>query len=696
MRFFCSISCTGYPNSNGQDETCRFSGSMNIFFFLLMKNQNLLFAIFWFLWLQPLHAQENLTSKYDVHQYILDLEISNLNTFISGNVTMKATVTASLMDTAVIELIDSITNNSYMIVDSVKFNEQTVSFQHTSWMVKVPLSVPVLMGDPFSLQIFYHGNGSGCNQSLGNGIFRKTLAGMAHTYATSQPFYAKFWWPCKDIMTDKADSLTFIITTDSTNHTASNGLLRSIEWPGNGKARYTWATHYPVSTYLVSFVTGPQTIVTDYALLPSDGDKPSWCNNTKMPVETDSLLLYNLLFPTSSWYPVHLRAIEKTKELLTLFGNLLGPYPFKNEKYGYAVVGTPALGMENQTFCTIGYESFDTTSVYYYNMLNHFMTAHELAHQWFGDAVICSTWNDAWLVDGFASYMEYVALENLEGRPSADAWMKEAHATVKSEAGGSVWIPDSLAQSPYSILDYRLVYKKGASIIHILRYMIHNDSLFFGILKQYIAAYQYGDASAIDFQAIAESVTGMDLNRFFEQWYYGNGYPLFDISWNQVSDTLEIKSVQTTSTELTTLFQIPFDLRIWYPGGDTTLTLFQDNNLENWHIPFNHPVDSLTFDPDGWLLQKNLVHVGIRENINTLECTLFPNPTEGNVTLSIRDFQPSEELSYTISDRLGRQMMQGTIQTANEILYLGDLAPGMYLLRIQGNKRSSSFKIIRL
>jgi len=638
--------------------------------FIHEKKGSVLLAVFWFLSIQSGFAQQHLLDQYDVKQYILDLNISNTSTIISGNVTMNAVVTAQAMDTASIELIDSITGASWMMVDSVWFNGIPIAFEHTGWLVMVSLLSPVLHGELFSLQVFYHGNGSGCALSLTNGINRKTYEGKTHTYTTSQPFYSKFWWPCKDVMTDKADSLTFIITTDSTNLTGSNGMLQPVSYPGNGKARYKWVMNYPVSTYLVSFVVGPLTEHIDYALLPPGND---------------SLLLYNLLFPASSWYPMHLKAIEITKELLEYFSSHLGVYPFPEEKYGYCVVGTPVIGMEHQTLCTMGYQSLDTTSVYYYNLINHFMTAHELAHQWFGDAVICETWNDAWLVDGFASYMEYVALQHLYGNASADTWMEEAHTTVLSEPGGSVWIPDSLAKDPFSILDYRLVYKKGAAILHILRNEINNDSLFFEILKQYISTYRYGAASATDFRAIAESVTGMDLTDYFEQWYYGSGYPVFSIHWNHTGDTLEFRSQQTTSTSITPLFRTSFDIRVYTPQRDTTIRLFQSESNMTWYLPFAGTVDSVGFDPDKWLIQQHSVHTSIGENQQPVQVKVFPNPTTGMVTLIIDLVRFGESLRAQIFDITGRLRLDKSITQSVSMLDLNELTPGIYMIRIENH-----------
>ncbi|NCA77410.1 MAG: T9SS type A sorting domain-containing protein [Alphaproteobacteria bacterium] len=645
-----------------------------------MKNNRFLFLIAFFLSWQPGFTQHHLLDQYDVRQYILDLNISNTSTIISGNVTMNAEVTAASLNTVTVELIDSISAVSYMTVDSVWFNGNPAAFVHSGWLVQVPLTTPVPLGDLFSLQIFYHGNGSGSTQSNTNGLWKFSYKNISHTFNTSQPFYSKVWWPCKELMTDKADSVTFIITTDSTNLTASNGLLEKVEYPGNGKARYHWKTHYPISPYLVSFLVGPLSQLIDYAPMVSG---------------SDSLLLYNLLFSESPYYQMYLTAIDKTKTLLMLNDSLLGEYPFRDEKYGYCLIGMPTIGMEHQTMCMMGYASLDTITTLYPYGGNWFLTAHELAHQWFGDAVICSTWNDAWLVDGFASYMEYVALQHLYGTASAEAWMEEAHTSVLSEPGGSVWIPDSLVSDVRNLFDYRLVYKKGAAILHILRYEINNDSLFFSILKQYISTYRYGSASAANFLTIAESVTGIDLTDFFEQWYYGSGYPVFNLHWNHTGDTLEIRSEQTTSTSITPLFRTTFDIRVYTPQGDTTIRLFQSGSNFTWNLPITGTVDSIAFDPDHWLIQQHTVHTSLGENQQPVQVQIFPNPTTGKVTLIIDPVYTGETIQVQMIDLTGRVVLDQQVMGAVATLDVTGLSPGIYYLRLVNRLDQQVMKIIK-
>jgi hypothetical protein len=171
-----------------------------------MKKALLLIGTFLLFSVQFIFSQSVLENKYDVKQYILDLQISNSSTIISGNVIMYASVTATSLDTIVVELINTITSQTYMIVDSLFVDGTSASFQHQGFLVFIPLVTPVQQNQQFSLQIYYHGNGAGASQTDGNGISIFTYTGKTHTCSFSQPASSNVWWPCKQDLKDKADS----------------------------------------------------------------------------------------------------------------------------------------------------------------------------------------------------------------------------------------------------------------------------------------------------------------------------------------------------------------------------------------------------------------------------------------------------------------------------------------------------------
>lgn len=644
-----------------------------------MKKSSILIAIFFFLIVNIIFSQNIQENKYDVKQYILDLQISNTSAVISGNVIINAVVTVASLDTLVVDLIDTIVpGQTFMVVDSLFINSVSNVFQHHDDLIFIPLVTSIPQNQSFTLRIYYHGIGTANGQTNYNGISIYDFNDIKHTCTFSEPNWSKVWWPCKQDLKDKADSVIFYITTDSTNKTGSNGILESTESLPGGKVRYKWVTKYPTDFYLISFTVGPLGEYITYANLPGG---------------SDSVLLQNLLFPASSYYQTHIQAINKTKQLIYLYSELFGDYPFKDEKYGYCVVGTPLGAMEHQTMCTIGYQVMDTTSMPYY-IYYFWYVAHELAHQWFGDYVTCAAWNYIWLNEGFASYSEYIALQNLESQTKADYWILNAHTEVMSLQGGSVYVPDSLVSNENNILDYRLEYKKGSSILHILRYEINNDSLFYAMLRNYLSTYAYSVATADDFKQVAETTTGIDFNDFFNQWYYGEGYPTFNLDWNQHNDTLFLTSNQTTSTGITTLFKTHFDVRINYPEGDSLIRLYQSSNDDSYQIYFPHTVTSIKFDPYFWLIQKHSIHTGIIENNNSNLFRLFPNPTNDQITIVLKQ-EDLKNIVISIYNIEGQLLLQQQIRTAKTEINTSGFTKGIYVIKLSNDEKSAISRFVK-
>ena len=604
------------------------------------------------------HTQSQM-DQYDLKYCSLDLELSNSHHSVSGNASYLAEVLNNQMDTFVIELLDSVGNNlpAYCMVDSVKLSGLVVPFTHEYDLVKVPLSNSPATGSNLDIQIFYHGKAVPTWQSSYNGIIRKVYAGMSETHSYSQPFYSRMWWPCKQVLTDKIDSLDFYITTDSLNRTGSNGLLSSTEYLMDGRVKYKWESRYPIAYYLVSFVVGPYLEHKTYAPLP----------NT-----TDSILIQSLFFPNSPLNNHNIKVVEKTKELLWLFSELYGTYPFKDEKYGYSVIGTQAGAMEHQTMTTIGYNAMDTTLTLGAGVA-YWFTAHELAHHWFGDQVTCKNWNHIWINEGFASYSEYIALEELESKERADLWMTYAHLAVTSNPWGSIYLNDSLAQFTQHILNYSLSYKKGASIIHSLRYEIDNDSIFYEILRNFLSSNDMSVAGGDDFQSVVEAHTNADYSDFFMQWYYGEGFPTFDISWQQDANTATVVSEQTGLSPLTPLFKTHFDLRIEFADGDTVLRLYQGQPTEIFSFNFDKQVIDIEVDPHNWIINDaNITPLNV-ETISTVnDVLLFPNPAQDQLTVLCDT--PCEWQVYSI---VGRKLMS----TNETTIDISELAPGNYFLK---------------
>ena len=635
-----------------------------------------------------LRTEEQLNG-YDVKYYKLDLSVSKYSTEIQGSGMIYASIQNNPLDTFVVELINTLTTGTFMVVDSVIVNGQVHSFSHNNHLIKIPIEPPLTVGSFINAEIYYSGNGQSSSVSGYNGISNGTAYNSSVTYTYSEPFWSKIWWPCKQDLDDKSDSIHISITTDSDCKAGSNGILLSIVSLPGDKVRYEWKSNYPIDYYLVSFAVGDYVENLTYAPI----------------VANDSILIQSYLFQDSPYLPMNLVAIEKTKKYLQLFTSLFGDYPFKNEKYGYCLTPHEWGAMEHQTMTTTGYRALDTTvnALGYYYL---WYSAHELGHSWFGDNVTCATWQDIWINEGFASYSEYLALQYLESQNRADYWMNDAHDKILSLPNGSVYIQDNFMNDEDRIFDYRLSYKKGAAIVHMIRYELGNDSLFFYTLKNFQNIYKHSVATGMDFKNVLESTTGKDFTDFFNQWYFGEGYPIFNIHWWQINDTLYINSVQSTSTATTPFFKTPIDIKLNYVGGDTTIKVIQVSNNQTFQINTSYSISDIEVDPDNWIINKSTVYAtDVDENsINEIGYSLsqnYPNPFNPSTKISWQSAVGSWQ-SIKVYDSLGREietLVNKYMEAGNHsTLYIvnSTLPSGIYFYQLKAGDDVETKKMILL
>jgi len=607
-------------------------------------------------------ATHPMLEEYDVHFYFLDIRAENNTVDIAGNVTIKAHVTAPVLDTFAFELI------GVLVIDSVFINGQPHSFLHQGDYGFIPLGSSLGQGDEIMAQVYYHGT------PPTGGFFRGISTGYNSTYdknvtwTLSEPYAAKEWFPVKQDLTDKADSVWVFVTTSPENMVGSQGLLTQVTNMPNGKVRYEWKSNYPIAYYLISIS------VADYQ------DYSIWAHPENMD---DSLLIQNFIYDHPNYLNDWKEGIDQTAEFIELFSELYGQYPFAEEKYGHCVSQIGG-GMEHQTMTTLGGFSFG-------------LVAHELGHMWFGDNITCATWNDIWVNEGFATYSDYLAHSFLASSYYDSVWLKVRHDHVKSQPGGSVYVPDSLLGDVGRIFSGRLSYSKGALLLHMIRFELQDDELFFDIMTEF--GVQYGDsvATGMDFKELVEDMSGQDFDDFFDQWYFGEGYPIFDIVWNQTDDTVHIYSTQTASTSATPFFSmlVPYYLK-FSDNTDTTLLLYQDDPFSEYSIPMEKQVTTFRLDPDQWILHElNSLMVGIDNPANPVFFTIGPNPAQDRVHLFLRK-DTCLNCTLKLSDLSGRILHTEDFLSGHHLLDLSEYPSGIYVITITDGLNSMTKRMMKV
>jgi len=597
---------------------------------------------------------------YDVKYYHLDLEADNTSTFIKGSTEIGAVSVVTSLNSFVVELIDDLT------VDSVLNGSILLNFSHSSDLITVNMGSTVPAGDFFRVKIFYHGTvpEEGFFSGMTSGT--DTDWGNSVTWTLSEPFNAKDWFPCKQDLMDKADSVMIDITVPDNLMAGSNGRLVNTVSVEGGKTRYEWRSYFPTDYYLISISVADYQDYSIYA-------HPAGLN--------DSILIQNFIYYQISYLEQNKELINETATLIELFSDLYSIYPFANEKYGHCVA--PMGGaMEHQTMTTIDNFSF-------------YLVAHELGHQWFGDNVTCATWQDIWINEGFASYTEYLAYQNLVSQAYADGWMDSAHEWAMGMPDGSVYIPLDEATSVNRIFSNALSYKKGAAIVHMIRFELDNDSLFFATLREFQQEFADSVATGDDFRGVLEDVSGDDFSWFFDQWYYGKGFPMFDIEWSREGDTVSIRSTITPSSTGTSFFKTSVEYKLNREGGDTTIRVFQDQNIQTFNIYVPHNVTSLEVDPDNWILNQvsSISYIPEYKEFEERNIRIFPNPFSTSLNVIFLGNSGHREIS--ILDISGKELVKTVTEQSELAIDGSQLPPGLYFLRIREDDNSYVKKVVK-
>ena len=491
--------------------------------------------------------------QYDVVYYDIDISIDPDLELVSGMVGIRARVVSGPFDHMEVDL----KNN--MTVSQVTVFGDPASFTHQNNLVDIDLDSSLVSNDIVEIRIEY----SGTPAQGGFGSFQfSSHAGKPMIWSLSEPFGARNWWPCKDQPSDKANSVDIRVTVPKGMIVASNGTLQSITDNGDTET-YWWHEGYPIVTYLVSVAIYEYYVYSDY---------------------------YNSMEIQFYVFPDHLGSLQtnyaKTKNMIAIFSNLFGEYPFINEKYGHAEF-TWGGGMEHQTCTSLGGWS-------------EALIAHELAHQWWGDMITCRDFHHIWLNEGFATYSEALYWEQTNGE---DAYFNDMNNN-KYFGGGTIYVPDLSSVS--RIFHGGLSYNKASWVLHMLRHVV-SDATFFDILQAYYdSQHQYGTAVTADFQAVCEAVAGMDLDWYFQEWIYWEYYPDYIYCWSSLDQgdhhevTMTIEQVQTN----TGVFTMPIDVTFSAPNHEETHVVFNDQGIQIFGFDVDFEPTSVELDRDGWILKS--------------------------------------------------------------------------------------------
>ena len=612
--------------------------------------------------------------KIDIQYYRIEIDIETNPNYIEASVFTRLTVTDSTLSSVELDFWNQ--TQVSITVAAVLMNGNVSTFTHQDHRINIPVSENSSMGDTIEVEIQYAAGPLPNSNNWAFNFDRKN--GHDLIWTLSEPFGARTWWPCKDDPSDKADSVDFIVTVPEELIVASNGRLISNIDNGDDTRTYHWFESYPIATYLVSLAIYPYFVWYDEYIS---------ANNDTMPIE-----FYTYL-DTSEYSSNFVENYLKTENMMSVFSNLFGEYPFIDEKYGHAMFGRGG-GMEHQTLTSLGGSSEG-------------LIAHELAHQWWGDLVTCASFHHIWLNEGFATYSEALWVEARYGIE----WYHKVMDNFAFFGSGTIYVERPQSEN---IFDGSLSYRKASWILHMLRHIV-GDSTFFEILKTYrnTPGIAYSSATTEQFKNICEAVSGKELDQFFGQWVYGKYYPEYLVAWTQNEDSLLV-SIEQTQFHLTkTAFFMPIDLKIVCP--DTTFIHVVDNhNLVHHYsipIPSGKSVTDLIVDPDKWILRKvefqKYVDVKHSQEVPLTYAlhSAYPNPF--NPVTTIRYDLPEQSfINLTIYNILGKKVrtLVNDLQGAGNrsVIWNGtdefgrSVGTGIYLYQIRAEDFNQTRRMVLL
>ena len=511
-----------------------------------------------------------INKNIDVKHYVFKLSLSDADNEITGTTMVTLSFKEAGMQNFRLDFINKTTDrkDKGMVVDAITSSNTAVNYTHENDELIISLPAPSTKNQTLTFTIQYHGVPFD-GLRIGN-----TKLGDRSFFNENWPNRGRHWLPIVDHPYDKASS-EFIVKAPSHYKVVSNGLLLEESELGNQTRLTHWKQSVPVSSWL--FVLG----VADFAVKYVDEFRGKSIQTWVYAKNREA-----------GFYDFD----EPTKKVLEFYSNYVGPYAYEK----LANIQTPSVNGGMETSSAIFYGEDLVTGKRDERTRN--VVIHEIAHQWFGNAITETTWDDAWLSEGFATFFTLLFIENEYGK---EEYTKGIIKARKSVYDMSVKMPN------FSIVSERtaekedvtsgITYQKGAWVIHMLRDLIGEKNFKKGI-QNYYAKYFNANTTTDEFRAEMEKVSGKDLKLFFKQWLYQPINPTINANWTYNASTKKLQIRLNQAQQF--LYNVPVEIG-YYKKGSTTPTILT-MNLKDKDQVFSFPLaadpEKLELDPRNVLL----------------------------------------------------------------------------------------------
>jgi len=407
----------------------------------------------------------------DVTHYDVDIAYDSSTDVVAGTVGMDLTLTEDRTSFTL--------DSAGPVVNAVTINTVDAEFDNDEPELRITLPQQGHAGDHLRVEVAYRVETGPVGSAVGldSGWFN-TDGG---SYVLNEPDAARTWLPCNDHPSDKA-TYTFTIEVPSNVTAVANGSLKDHRSKGDSTV-WVWQEDRPMATYLVQLLTG------DYQIIESDG--PGGLPLVSVVLRDDLTTMQPF--------------IDETPKMIEFFQTYFGAYPL--DRYGIAITDSfSGLAMETQERSLFSRDDFAGGRL---GGMQQQLLSHELAHQWFGDAVSPARWKDIWLNESFATYGEWMWSDHIGGG--------DLDTTARDEL--RFRSPGSSADPAVGDLFGGNSYGGGAVVLHALRLTI-GDEAFFELLTRWVAENNGESRTTDDFIALAAHVAGKPLTGFFDEWLF--------------------------------------------------------------------------------------------------------------------------------------------------------------------------------
>lgn len=488
---------------------------------------------------------------FDVAHYALDLMLSDASNIITGEATINVIIRDAADSTLHLNL-------KGMEVARVTSANRALTFARVPDGLLVTLPRALVNGDTLPLTVAYAG------EPLDGLIIRANKFGRRSFFSDNWPDRSRYWFPSIDHPSDKA-TVEFRVTLPSRYTVVANGRLQNVTDRGNGDKSWHWVERTPIPTYCM--VIGAAEFV-----------EASVSSSSSVPIT---------FYSFKEDAPYAHKNFGRVAEMMAFFTEKIGPFPY--EKLALVQSSTRYGGMENASAIFFAENSFGKDKSI------EGTTAHEIAHQWFGDAVTAADWHHVWLSEGFATYGEALFYEHAEGQQKFREVMRRSRERYfRFAERADEPILDTTITNYMQLLNANN-YSKAAWVLHMLRNVVGEDKFWEGLAAYYLQ-FKNGNALTQDFQAVMENISGKSLESFFTQWLKQPGYPKLEGQWFWDSSSktvnLELRQIQTGRP-----FYLPLEIAV-QPGKPEKIHGEMKDGYLQTVFPANKPPAKLAIDPD--------------------------------------------------------------------------------------------------